>query len=643
MNLVEKIIHSHLTQGVMELGSEIVVKVDQTLSHDLSSVVIGQIFDAVQADGIKIEKSVFYCDHNVLCTASENSDDHYFLKTCAERFGLYFSKPGNGICHTIHCERFAAPGKIIIGGDSHTPTSGAVGALAIGTGGLTVAKAALGEGFRFRMPKIIGVRLTGKLRTGVGAKDVALELLRRISVKGGLGSILEYHGDGVKNLSMTERMTIANMSIETGATSGVFVSDEVTKAFLNAQQRGEEFQPMQPDADAVYDSLIEIDMSQLIPLTACPHSPDNVVPVEMMSEVKPASVFIGSCTNSSYADIARAAAIMKGRKVHRDVDCVVAPGSHPVMQKLLEDGVLDILVQAGCRVLECACGPCIGVGQIPRSNGISVRTSNRNFPGRCGSMDAGVYLVSPETAAATAVAGHLMPALELVEPECLEAVSNEPITIINDTLLIPPLPVEERLAVKPVYGPNISELPRRGAAYERIQAGVGLRLGDNITTDDIIPGGSSILKFISNIPAFAEYSFCYVDPNYVKRAKAMGHSIIVGGENYGQGSSREHAAILPMFLGVDAVIAKSFARIHKENLINFGILPLQFPDNETYQIPQQGDELVIENVPESIRSGRFTVQIPARGISFEAILDVSEGDKELLLAGGALNLLAGTN
>ena len=642
MNLVEKIIHSHLMQGTMGLGNEIVVKVDQTLSHDLSSVVIGQIFDAVQPEGIKIEKSVFYCDHNVLCTAAENSDDHYFLKTCAERFGLFFSKPGNGICHTIHCERFAAPGKIIIGGDSHTPTSGAVSALAIGSGGLTVAKAALGDGFRFRMPKVIGVRLTGKLPTGVSAKDVALELLRLISVKGGLGSILEYHGDGVKNLSMTERMTIANMSIETGATSGVFVSDEVTEAFLIAQQRGDEYQPMYPDQDAAYDSLIEINMSELVPLTACPHSPDNVVPVSQMTDVKPASVFIGSCTNSSYADIARAAAIMKGKKVHSDVDCVVAPGSHPIMQKLLQDGVLDILIQAGCRILECACGPCIGVGQIPRNNGISVRTSNRNFPGRCGSMDAGVYLVSPETAAATAVAGHMIQALDLVDPACLEAVSNEPITIINDSMLIPPLPYEERRNVKPVYGPNISELPRRGPAYERIQAGVGLRLGDNITTDDIIPGGSSILKFISNIPAFAEYSFCYVDPDYVKRAKELGHSIIVGGENYGQGSSREHAAILPLFLGVDAVIAKSFARIHKENLINFGILPLQFPDDDTYQIPQQGDELVIENVLESIKTGKFTVSIPARGISFPVILDVSDGDKELLLAGGAMNLMAGS-
>ncbi len=639
-NLIEKIVAEHLVRGEIRTGAEVVVRVDQTLSHDLSSIIVAQIMEAVDADRATVDKAVFYCDHNVLCTVEDNSDDHYYMRTAAERFGVWFSKPGNGICHTVHCERFAAPGAMIVGGDSHTPTSGAVGALAIGTGGANVAMAALGEGFRFRMPRVMAVRFHGRLRPGTAAKDAALEILRRLSVKGGLGYILEYSGDGVEHLSLTERMTIANMSIETGATSGVFVSDAVTQAFLADQGRGEAFRPLAPDADAVYDAELDIDLSALQPLTACPSSPDAVVPVAERREVVPGSVFIGSCTNSSYADIARAAAVMRGRHVAPGIDCVIAPGSHPIYERLLADGAIETLVRAGCRILECACGPCIGVGQVPRKNGVTVRTSNRNFPGRCGSPNGLVYLVSPETAAATAVSGHMAEALELVDAAALEAVYTGPLGCVNDSLLLPPLPDAERRGIRPVRGPNVSELPMRGAMRACIDAAVVIRLGDNITTDDIIPGGTDIIRNIANVPAFAEYTFCYTDPDFVRRAKALGHSIIVGGENYGQGSSREQAAILPMYLGVEAVIAKSYARIHKENLINYGILPLLFTDDGGYEAVQQGDALVIENVLEGIDRSELTVRIPARGVSFRVTMDITDDDRAILKAGGVLNRLS---
>ena len=639
-NIVYQILRSHLMEGDPVPGNPITIRVDQTLGHDLTAIMAGQTFLAVGADKVQTEASVFYCDHNTLCVSSENADDHLFLKTAAERFGAYFSKPGNGICHFLHCQRFAKPGKVLLGADSHTPTSGALGMLAIGSGGLTVAEAALGQGFRMNAPKVMGVRLTGQLHPGVSAKDIALELLRQVSVKGGIGYVVEYFGDGVATLSISERQTIANMSIELGATTGIFPSDEATRIFLEAQNRGNDYMPLQAEDGAGYDKIVDIDLSALEPLVAEPSMPDKVRTARSVSNVRPGSVFIGSCTNASYSDIAKAARVLKGRKVNKDIDCTVAPGSRQVLAQLIQDGVLADLVESGCRILECACGPCIGIGQVPPHNGISVRTSNRNFPGRSGSNDAYVYLASPETVAATAVTGHITDPRDLMDVSVLSDIKEPEHYIVDDSSFITPADVPDRHTVTVVKGPNISDLPMRGPARGTIDAGVVLKLGDNVTTDDIIPGGSAILKYISNIPEFARYTFCYTDPDFVRRAKELGHSIIVGGSNYGQGSSREHAAMLPMYLGVEAVLAKSFARIHKENLINYGLLPLQFEREDDYDQIQQGDQIMLDNVRESIQSGCFTVRVPARNISFPAVLRVSEQDKVLLLEGGALNHLA---
>lgn len=639
-NVVFKILKSHLVEGQLEPGQQVTISVDQTLGHDLTAIMAGQTFLAVDADKVQTEATVFYCDHNILCVSSENADDHVFLKTAAARFGAYFSKPGNGICHFLHCQRFAKPGKVMLGADSHTPTSGALGMLAIGSGGLTVAKAALGEGFRLNTPKIMGVKLTGALRPGCTSKDIALDLLRQVSVKGGVGYIVEYFGEGVSTLSVPERQTIANMSIEIGATTGVFPSDEVTQAFLKAQGRGDDFIPLQPDEDAVYDKVVEINLSELEPLVAEPSMPDKVRTARSAADVRPGSVFIGSCTNASYSDIARAARVLKGHKVHKDIDCTVAPGSRQVLAQLIKDGILADLVESGCRILECACGPCIGVGQVPPENGISVRTSNRNFPGRCGNNNAYVYLASPETAAATAVTGHITDPRDLIDVSVLADIQEPDTYIIDDSSIIAPNETQDRHAVEVIKGPNISDLPMRGPVRDTIQAGVVLKLGDNITTDDIIPAGSSILKFIANIPEFAKYTFCYTDPTFVERAQAMGHSIIVGGDNYGQGSSREHAAMLPMYLGTEAVIAKTYARIHKENLFNYGILPLQFVNADDYEKITQGDKLEILNVEEGIRSGSFTVSCPDKGYTFPVQLIASDFDKNMLLQGGAMNVLA---
>lgn len=639
-NIVYQILRSHLMEGDLVPGNPITIRVDQTLGHDLTAIMAGQTFLAVGADKVQTEASVFYCDHNTLCVSSENADDHLFLKTAAERFGAYFSKPGNGICHFLHCQRFAKPGKVLLGADSHTPTSGALGMLAIGSGGLTVAEAALGQGFRMNAPKVMGVRLTGRLHPGVSAKDIALELLRQVSVKGGIGYVVEYFGDGVATLSISERQTIANMSIELGATTGIFPSDEATRIFLESQNRGNDYMPLQAEDGAGYDKIVDIDLSALEPLVAEPSMPDKVRTARSVSNVRPGSVFIGSCTNASYSDIAKAARVLKGRRVNKDIDCTVAPGSRQVLAQLIQDGVLADLVESGCRILECACGPCIGIGQVPPHNGISVRTSNRNFPGRSGSNDAYVYLASPETVAATAVTGHITDPRDLMDVSVLSDIKEPEHYIVDDSSFITPADVPDRHTVTVVKGPNISDLPMRGPARGTIDAGVVLKLGDNVTTDDIIPGGSAILKYISNIPEFAKYTFCYTDPDFVRRAKELGHSIIVGGNNYGQGSSREHAAMLPMYLGVEAVLAKSFARIHKENLINYGLLPLQFEREDDYDQIQQGDQIMLDNVRESIQSGCFTVRVPARNISFPAVLRVSEQDKVLLLEGGALNHLA---
>lgn len=640
-NLVEKIIASHLISGEMKPGSPIVLKVDQTLGHDLTSIMAAQTILAVDVDQVKTNPSVFYCDHNTLCATSENTDDHLFLKSVAARYGLYFSKPGNGVCHFLHCERFAKPGEIVLGMDSHTPTSGALGMLAIGSGGLTVAQAALGEGFKTQMPKVYAVRLTGRLRPGVAAKDIALEMLRRLTVKGAVGCVFEFIGDGVDSLTISQRQTIANMTIEMGATTGVFPSDEETRAYLKAQDREGDYRSLRADADCTYDCTMDVDLSILTPLAAKPHMPDLVDEVRHLTDVKPQSVFIGSCTNGSYSDIAKAAALLKGRRVHKDIDCTVAPGSRQVLERLVEDGVLTDLIAAGCRILECACGPCVGVGQVPSHNGVTVRTSNRNFPGRSGNQTASVYLVSPETAAATAITGHLCDPRVLAEACTGFSDIAEPSHYrVDDCTIIAPSDIPDPKAVEIVKGPNISDLPVRGALRETIEGAVSIKLGDNITTDDIIPAGSSILKFIANIPEFAKYTFCYTDPDFVRRAQSMGHSIIVGGDNYGQGSSREHAALLPMYLGVEAVLAKSFARIHKENLINYGILPLTFENPADYERISQEDEIIIDNVLSGLKTGTFEIRIPTRNILIPAKLEVSDMDKELLAAGGAINYLS---
>jgi len=639
LSITNKILTSHLLEGNLNPGEQVLVSVDQTLGHDLTGIMAAQVLESVQPEKLSTEVSVFYCDHNTLAVSSENADDHLYLKTAAERYGLYFSKPGNGICHFLHCQRFAKPGKIMLGADSHTPTSGALGMLSIGSGGLTVAKGMLGEGFRMTTPKVINIRLKGRLNPGVAAKDIALEALRILTVKGGIGAIIEYTGDGVKTLSVPERATLANMSIELGATTGIFPSDEVTYQYMKAQEREDSWIELLPDEDATYDRTIDINLSELEPLVAKPHMPDLVVKAKEVEHVTPNSVFIGSCTNASYSDILKASKILKGHKVHKDIDLTIAPGSKQVLEHLIKDGILADLVESGARILECACGPCIGIGQVPCANGIAVRTSNRNFPGRSGSQSASVYLASPETAAATAITGHITDLRDLMDASVLGNCSEPETYKIDDSSFIKPEDVKDPKSVKVIKGENISDLPMRGALRDRIEAVSVIKLGDNVTTDDIIPGGSNILKFIANIPKFAEFTFCYTDETFVERIKKLKNSVIIGGENYGQGSSREHAAMLPMYFGTEVVFAKSFARIHKENLINYGILPLVFKNKEDYDKIDMNDTFVIENVILQADSGEVTVKVPAKNLEFKTALEVSAYDLNVLKEGGALNYL----
>ena len=639
LSVTEKIISSHLLEGNMTANEQITIKVDQTLWSDLTGIMGAQILESVQADKVSTDPSIIYCDHNTIAASTENSDDHLYMRTSAQRFGLYYSKPGNGICHFLHCQRFGKPGQIMLGADSHTPTSGALGMIAIGSGGLSVAKSMLGEGFRLTTPKVLNIKLTGRLQPGVSAKDVTLEALRNLSVKGGIGYIIEFTGDGIKNISVPQRATIANMSIEMGATTGIFPSDEVTRNFLKAQGREEDWIEIIPDDDAEYDKVLEIDLSQLEPLAAKPHMPDLVVKAREVSDVKVGSVFIGSCTNASYSDIAKAARILKGKKVHKEIDLTVGPGSKQVLEQLIEDGILKDLVESGARILESACGPCIGIGQAPPGKGIAVRTSNRNFPGRSSTTDASVYLVSPETAAATAITGKITDPRDIFDVNSLQDCHEPTVYKIDDSMIIAPSDVEDYKGVKIIRGKNIVPLPERDVLKETVSATVVLKLGDNITTDDIIPGGSNILKYIANIPKFAEYTFCYTDPTFVERAKALKTSVILGGENYGQGSSREHAALLPMFLGVEAVVAKSYARIHKENLINYGILPLVFKNKADYDRVDRNDVFVIENVYDQVDKGEVTIKVVNKNIQFTALIELSDYDKRVLKEGGAVNYL----
>ena len=631
----EKIILSHLLEGELKRGSPILLRIDQTLTQDLTGILVAQFLDAVGPERLGVEQMCIYADHKTVETDAESADDHRFLKTTAEHYGAIFSKNGNGICHFLQCQRFAAPGKTLLGSDSHTPTSGALGMLAIASGGLTVAKSCLGMGFRMTMPKILNVRLKGALRPGVSSKDAALELLRRLSVKGGRGYILEFTGEGVRSLSVSQRQTLCNMSIETGAYTGLFPSDENTRLFLRAQQREEDYIPISADDGAFYDDELTLDLSLLEPLVAKPSMPDNVAPVRE-TDVRPNSVFIGSCTNGSYQDIARAAQILQGRKVHPDIDLTVGPGSRQVLRQLLDTGVLSVLLDAGARILECSCGPCIGIGQVPPHRGVTVRTSNRNFPGRSGTKDASVYLVSPETAAATAVMGRLTDPRELL-PEPYMPVEEPASAPVEDSALLRPANPRGRRDKPILRGPGISELPVRGPLRDRIEGVIGIKTGDGVTTDDIIPSTPETNQVNANIPRLAESTFLYLDPDYPARARAAGCSAIVGGENYGQGSSRESAALLPMFLGVELVLARSYARIHRENLINYGILPLTFARPEDYAALQQGERFVLRDVLQGLERGQLLLELPDKAEAIPVLLDANAYEKRVLRLGGALN------
>ncbi|HHX74793.1 MAG TPA: aconitate hydratase, partial [Firmicutes bacterium] len=587
-NLTRKIIAAHLVAGEMKTGAEIAIRIDQTLTQDATGTMAYLQFEAMGVPRVKTELSVSYVDHNTLQTGFENADDHRFLQTVAAKYGIYFSRPGNGICHQVHLERFGVPGKTLLGSDSHTPTGGGIGMLAIGAGGLDVAVAMGGGPFYLTMPQVVKVELLGELAPHVSAKDVILEVLRRLTVKGGVGKVIEYTGPGVKSLSVPERATITNMGAELGATTSIFPSDEVTRAFLAAQQREEQWVELSPDADAEYDETLVIDLSALEPLVACPHSPDAVRPVREVAGLKVNQVIIGSCTNSSYTDLVQVANILRGKKVHPDVSLAIAPGSRQVFEMLARNGVLADLIAAGARILETTCGPCIGMGQAPATNAVSVRTFNRNFYGRSGTASAHVYLTGPETAAATAIAGVLTDAGDLGLTARVELPEKY---LVDDSMIIPPAADPETVEV--VRGPNIQPLPVNKELPDTLQASVLLKVEDNITTDHIMPARAKILPLRSNIPAISAYVFSQIDPTFAERAKAAGSGVVVGGHNYGQGSSREHAALAPMYLGVKAVIAKSFARIHHANLVNFGILPLTFASEADYDKIGQGDKLEI--------------------------------------------------
>lgn len=635
LTLTEKILKDHLVAGDFVKGSEIGIRIDQTLTQDATGTMAYLEFEAMGVPRVKTERSVAYIDHNTLQSGFENADDHRFIGSIAQKHGIYFSRPGNGICHQVHLERFGIPGKTLIGSDSHTPTGGGIGMIAIGAGGLDVAVAMGGGAYYITYPKIVKVNLTGKLSDWVSAKDVILEVLRRLSVKGGVGKVIEYCGEGVKTLSVPERATITNMGAELGATTSIFPSDEITREFLKAQDREKDWIPLSADEDAVYDETIEIDLSSLVPLAACPHSPDNVKSIEEIGKIKIDQVCIGSCTNSSLVDMLKVAHILKGKTVHADVSLSIAPGSKQVFNMLAQNGALADLIAAGARILECACGPCIGMGQSPNSKGVSLRTFNRNFEGRSGTKDAQVYLVSPEVAAVSAIEGVLsdpralgkMPKFEIPEK-----------FLINDNMIVPPAPESEMDKVEILRGPNIKPFPTSQPMEESISAACALKVGDNITTDHIMPAGAKILPLRSNIPAISKYCFSACDEQFPERAQKLGKSIIVGGANYGQGSSREHAALAPLYLGVKAVLVKSFARIHRANLINAGIIPLTFANEADYELISQGDELEMPNIREKIKNGEdIVIKNKTTGKEILAKCELSGRTKQILLAGGLLN------
>jgi len=637
VNLTHKIIAEHLVAGSLTPGEEIAIRIDQTLTQDSTGTMAWLQFEALGLPRVRTELSVSYVDHNMLQTDFRNADDHRFLQTIAARYGAYFSRPGNGICHQVHLERFAVPGKTLLGSDSHTPNAGGLGMLAIGAGGLDVAVAMGGGPFHLTMPRVLGVRLSGRLRPWVSAKDVILELLRRLTVKGGVGKVVEYFGPGVATLSVPERATICNMGAELGATSSLFPSDEQTRAFVEAQGREAAFRPLAADEDAAYDEVLELDLSALEPLIACPSSPDNVRPVREVEGTPVAQVCIGACTNSSYDDLMVVAAVLKGQRVHSQVSLTVTPGSRQVATRIARNGALADLLAAGARVLESACGPCIGMGQAPATGAISVRSFNRNFRGRSGTADDAVYLASPATCAATALCGVITDPRRLGLPPALAHEAPDALAL-SDSLIIPPAEAPE--AVEVVRGPNIKPLPLADRLPASLRARVLIKTGDNITTDHILPGGAQVLPLRSNVPALAEYVFWRVDPEFVARAREWGGGIIVGGLNYGQGSSREHAALVPMYLGVRAVIARSYARIHHANLINFGILPLVFMAEADYEALQQADELELADLPGALRAGGpLHVVNHTQGTQFEVLHGLTPREIEIVLAGGLLNYI----
>lgn len=633
LTIAQKIIKEHLLSGDMTVGSEVALKIDQTLTQDATGTMAYLEFEAMGLDRVKTERSVAYIDHNTLQSGFENADDHRYIQSVCEKHGIYFSRPGNGICHQVHLERFGKPGKTLIGSDSHTPTGGGIGMLAMGAGGMDVAVAMGGGAYYITMPKMFKVNVTGTLKPFVTAKDISLELLRILSVKGGVGAIIEWGGEGIKYLSVPERATITNMGTELGATTSIFPSDEVTRAFLKAEGREEDYVALESDADAEYDRIIDINLDELTPLIACPHSPDNIVAVSSLKGVKVDQVCIGSCTNSSLMDMLKVAALLKGKTIDPSVSLSISPGSKQVLAMLADCGALSDIIASGARVLECACGPCIGMGFSPNSAGVSLRTFNRNFEGRSGTADAKVYLVSPETAVAAALTG------EITDPRMLgemPEISMPEAFKINDNAILPPASEERADEVEVLRGPNIKPFPVSKPQEDTLSAELVLKVGDNITTDHIMPAGSKILPYRSNIPYLSKFCFGVCDTTFPDRAKELGSSIIVGGSNYGQGSSREHAALVPMYLGIRAVITKSFARIHIANLINAGIMPLTFKNPEDYDKVSQGDKLTMKNVFAGMESGEITLLDETTGETFTLICSFTERQKQILKAGGLL-------
>ena len=638
MTLTYKILKDHLLSGNLIPGEEISIRIDQTLTQDSTGTMAYLQFEAMGIGRVKTVKSVAYIDHNTLQTGFENADDHQYIQTVAKKHGIYCSKPGNGICHQVQLERFGVPGMTLLGSDSHTPTGGGIGMLAIGAGGLDVAVAMGGGAYYLACPKVVGIKLTGKLPYGVAAKDIILEVLRRLSVKGGVGKVMEYIGEGVATLTVPERATIANMGAELGATTSVFPSDEVTRFFLKAQGREKDFRPLTADADAVYDEIVEIDLNTLEPLVALPHMPDNVQTVKEVGPIKVDQVFIGSCTNSSYQDMMRVARILKGKTVHPEVSLVIGPGSKQVLTMLARNGALADMLGAGARILESACGPCIGMGQSPKTNAVSIRTNNRNFYARSGTKSAGIYLTSCETAAITALKGVLTDPreldldLEIPQPETFE---------VNDNLVIPPVEAGQEDTVEVVRGPNIKPFPLGHDLEDTVSGKVLLKMEDNITTDHIMPSNSQLLPFRSNIPHLSNFCLAPVDETFPARAKAENGGILVAGQNYGQGSSREHAALVPLYLGIRAVVAKSFARIHQANLINNGIMPLTFKNEADYDRIDQADVLTVPGVREKVAAGEelLTVHNETKNEDYEVLLPLTERQKGMILSGGLINFM----